>query len=271
MHESSVLESADTADTAVPTKHHVRRIIVSVVALVLLLMVGTGAAYLGFINHIVKTEVTHAALMPSPVAGEPVPTRDPVAGKALNILLVGSDSRTAVANGRSDVIVLIHITSDRKHAYLVHFPRDLYVDIPGHGKDKINAAYAYGGTQLLVRTVQNLVDVPLDNVAVIDFEGFKAMTVRSLDIAEQRWAIYWINGRDGIVSPPVHGGWNGDRGVFFGVDEDAGRPVRVRFLWERLGPDDARWSQDFALIGDQGAADGPWETNWIMTMRRLRE
>jgi len=176
MHESSVLESADTADTAAPTKHHVRRIIVSVVALVLLLMVGTGAAYLGFINHIVKTEVTHAALMPSPVAGEPVPTRDPVAGKALNILLVGSDSRTAVANGRSDVIVLIHITSDRKHAYLVHFPRDLYVDIPGHGKDKINAAYAYGGPQLLVRTLQNLVDVPLDNMAVIGFEGFKEMT-----------------------------------------------------------------------------------------------
>ena len=102
-------------------------------------------------------------------------------------------------------------------------------------------------------------------------KGFKAMTVRSLDIAEQRWAIYWINGRDGIVSPPVHGGWNGDRGVFFGVDQDGGRPVRVRFLWERLGPDDARWSQDFALIGDQGAADGPWETNWVMTMRRVKD
>ena len=149
MHESSVLESADTADTAAPTKHHVRRIIVSVVALVLLLMVGTGAAYLGFINHIVKTEVTHAALMPSPVAGEPVPTRDPVAGKALNILLVGSDSRTTVANGRSDVIVLVHVTSDRKHAYLVHFPRDLYVDVPGHGKDKINAVLSpYDGISM---------------------------------------------------------------------------------------------------------------------------
>jgi len=101
--------------------------------------------------------------------------------------------------------------------------------------------------------------------------GFTGVTLRSLDVAEQRWAIYWINSRDGRVTPPVHGGWNGDRGVFFGVDEDAGRPVRVRFLWERLGPDDARWTQDMALIGGPGAADGPWETNWIMTMRRLRE
>ena len=70
----------------------------------------------------------------------------------------------------------MHFTSDRKKVYLVHFPRDLYVDVPGHGKDKINAAYAYGGPQLLVRTLQNLVDVPLDHVALIGFDGFKAMT-----------------------------------------------------------------------------------------------
>jgi len=100
--------------------------------------------------------------------------------------------------------------------------------------------------------------------------GFTGVSMRSLDVAAQRWAIYWINSRDGIVSPPVHGGWHGDRGEFVGVDEDAGRPVRVRFLWERLGPDDARWSQDFALVGNQGSADGPWETNWVMTLRRVR-
>ena len=102
-------------------------------------------------------------------------------------------------------------------------------------------------------------------------QGFTGVTFRTLEVPARQWAIYWINSRDGRVTPPVHGGWNGDRGVFFGVDEDAGRPVRVRFLWERLGPDDARWTQDMALIGGPGAADGPWETNWIMTMRRLRE
>jgi hypothetical protein len=45
--------------------------------------------------------------------------------------------------------------------------------------------------------------------------------------------------------------------------------VRVRFLWERLGPDRARWSQDFALAGTDGAPDGPWETNWVMEFSRL--
>ncbi len=102
-------------------------------------------------------------------------------------------------------------------------------------------------------------------------QGFTGVTFRSLDVAAQRWAIYWINSRDGRVQPPVHGGWNGDVGRFFGDDEDAGRPVHVRFLWERLGPDRARWSQDFALIGQDGAADGEWETNWVMEMSRVTD
>lgn len=99
-------------------------------------------------------------------------------------------------------------------------------------------------------------------------EGFTGLTFRTLDVAAQRWAIYWISSRDGKLQPPVHGGWDGDRGVFFGDDEDAGRPVHVRFLWERLGPDTARWSQDFQLIGPD---DAPWETNWVMEMRRVRD
>ncbi len=102
---------------------------------------------------------------------------------------------------------------------------------------------------------------------VFESRGFTGLTLRTLDVAAQRWSIYWINGRDGKLQPPVHGGWNGDRGVFFGDDEDDGRPVHVRFLWERLGPDMARWSQDFRLAG----GDGAWETNWIMDMQRVRD
>ena len=105
------------------------------------------------------------------------------------------------------------------------------------------------------------------------FSGLDAggLSFRTLDVAAQRWNIHWVSSRDGRLSPPVTGGWNGDRGEFEGVDEDDGRPVRVRFLWERLGPDRARWSQDFAPIGTDGAPDGPWETNWIMEFSRLAE
>jgi hypothetical protein len=99
--------------------------------------------------------------------------------------------------------------------------------------------------------------------------GVGGLSLRALDVAAQRWNIHWISSRDGKVSPPVTGGWDGDIGRFAGADEDDGRPVHVRFLWERLGPDRARWSQDFALAGRDGAADGPWETNWVMEFSRV--
>lgn len=106
------------------------------------------------------------------------PERPAAAGQALNFLIIGSDSRDlSVERGRSDVIVLMHVSSERDRVDLVHFPRDLFVPIAGTGgSSKINAAYAYGGAPLLVQTLQPLIDVPIDHVAIVNFESFKAMT-----------------------------------------------------------------------------------------------
>jgi LCP family protein required for cell wall assembly len=171
--------------------HYVRRVLVSTVLILLILSVGTGVLYLACLDRIVATSVRHEALLPTltpsgtspgedPSTKDPSPedpwAKDPLTSGGLNMLLVGSDGKTSVANGRSDVIILMHISSDLDKIYLVHFPRDMYVDIPGHGKDKINAAYAYGGSPLLVRALQNLVGISFDHMAVVGFEGFKAMT-----------------------------------------------------------------------------------------------
>jgi hypothetical protein len=104
------------------------------------------------------------------------------------------------------------------------------------------------------------------SVDEVDFptQGWSGLTLRSLDVAARRWSIWWINSRTGQLFAPVHGGWAGDRGEFHGDDTDDGRPVRVRFIWERLGPDRARWQQAFALEG------GEWETNWVIELERLR-
>lgn len=106
------------------------------------------------------------------------PERDPSAGDALNFLIIGSDSRDlSVERGRSDVIVLAHVDDERERVDLIHFPRDLFVPIAGTGgSSKINAAYAYGGAPLLIQTLQPLIDVPIDHVAIVNFESFKAMT-----------------------------------------------------------------------------------------------
>jgi len=92
--------------------------------------------------------------------------------KPLNFLLLGSDSRGA-DRGRSDVMILVHADADRGKLYLISLPRDLWVTIPGHKlKNKINAAYAFGGAALSVQTVETLLNVRIDNVALTDFEGF---------------------------------------------------------------------------------------------------
>ncbi|MCL1839010.1 MAG: LCP family protein [Propionibacteriaceae bacterium] len=94
----------------------------------------------------------------------------------LNIVVMGSDSRGSGDAGRSDVLMIAHINADRDKMYLISFPRDMYVDIPGRGKNKINAAYAYGGPPLVVRTLQKLVGMNMDHTAVIDMEEFVMIT-----------------------------------------------------------------------------------------------
>jgi hypothetical protein len=107
----------------------------------------------------------------------------------------------------------------------------------------------------------------LDGVANVDqidcaSEGFSGLTLRLFDTAQKRWSIYWINSRSGVLFPPVHGGFEGTRGLFFGEDSDDGRAVQVRFEWNVLGTDAARWEQAFSLDGQA------WETNWVMEFER---
>lgn len=98
---------------------------------------------------------------------------------AENILLIGSDTRSSLeqaGSGRSDTLMLAHVPADRQHVYLMSIMRDSWVDVPGHGMAKINAAYSWGGVPLTVQTVEQLLDVRIDHVAEIDFEGFEGMT-----------------------------------------------------------------------------------------------
>jgi len=108
----------------------------------------------------------------------------PAPDGAMNILLMGSDSRAdattiddpSSSDQRTDSMMLVHVDADRENVYVMSIMRDLYVPIPDHGSNKINAAFAYGGSPLTVQTVEQLLGVRIDHVAIIDFEGFKGMT-----------------------------------------------------------------------------------------------
>jgi LCP family protein required for cell wall assembly len=115
----------------------------------------------------------------------------PGPGRGTNWLLVGSDSRQgltaeqqqALATGgdigssRTDTILLVHVPEFRSSTptTVVSIPRDSYVPIPGHGKDKINAAFAMGGAPLLTETVERATGLRLDHYAEIGFSGFAGL------------------------------------------------------------------------------------------------
>ncbi|SDY17125.1 transcriptional attenuator, LytR family [Micromonospora pattaloongensis] len=125
-------------------------------------------------------------------AFSPIASGRPAAGAsgAVNILMVGSDSRDPDAvldkpgAWRADTVMIMHVPASHDRAYLVSIPRDLYVPIPESAGDacdsgqraKINAAFAWGGVPLAVRTVECFTDVRIDHVAAIDFAGFKQVT-----------------------------------------------------------------------------------------------
>ncbi|MEU0655899.1 LCP family protein [Streptomyces albogriseolus] len=113
---------------------------------------------------------------------------------ALNILLIGSDSRAGAENGRygrdpgterSDTVILLHLSAGRRSATAVSVPRDLMVDVPDCRRPdgsrsapmfaQFNAAFEVGGSACTVRTVEKLTDIRVDHHVVVDFKGFKDM------------------------------------------------------------------------------------------------
>ena len=151
-----------------------------------------------FVPSVRATEIVSAARPTTPPVvvqpGEPtpVPPVQPTAvappvllpeweGKErLNILLMGVDRRDDEEIARSDTLILVSIDPVGKRVGMLSIPRDLWVTIPGFGKDKINAAYPIGekmngpggGTALAMKTVEHNFRVPVHYFATVDFAGF---------------------------------------------------------------------------------------------------
>jgi polyisoprenyl-teichoic acid--peptidoglycan teichoic acid transferase len=158
------------------------KILLISVAVVVVGAVAASAAYIYSIDRSVTQNIKREDALPaeSPTgAGQSArPTADPDATGAMNFVLLGSDSRDPgdAGAGRSDSIMVVHLNKAHDQAYITSFPRDMWVDIPGHGKGKINAAFAYGGTQLMVQTLESLLGTRMDHVVMVDFEGFIKLT-----------------------------------------------------------------------------------------------
>ena len=178
--------SAEAVDKPSPrgTRHRRKmagwkKALIGLLVLVLLL-VAAGVGGLLYLSHRLDHNIKR---IPHVFSGLDPSTRPSVPAGAKGsqtFVLLGSDSRIDVtaqkANwSRSDTIMMLHLDKAHQHAYLVSIPRDSWVPIPGHGTAKVNAALAWGGPSLLVQTLEQLTDVHIDHLALIDFNGFKAL------------------------------------------------------------------------------------------------
>jgi LCP family protein required for cell wall assembly len=108
--------------------------------------------------------------------GDIIAQADP--GKPQTVFLIGSDKRVKGARdhdsgSRSDTMILMRLDPSKNAIALMSLPRDLKVRIPGHGTNKLNAAYSIGGTRLLLSTVKRVTGLPINHVINVDFRGFR--------------------------------------------------------------------------------------------------
>jgi LCP family protein required for cell wall assembly len=167
----------DDEDTQPKKRRRLLPKIVIAASVLLVAVSGAGFWYAATIDRSLTENINRGVELPTD-SSSVRPPKEPHETGTLNYVLLGSDSRDPgnEGNGRSDTIMLVHLNAKRTKAYIVSFPRDMYVNIPGYGRNKINAAFAFGGTPLAVRTLESLTGVRMDHVALIDFEGFIRLT-----------------------------------------------------------------------------------------------
>jgi LCP family protein required for cell wall assembly len=149
--------------------------------LALLTVAVMGASYLWFRGVVSGASGGAAVAAARDVVDNKAPASTfslPEAPQAMDLLVLGSDKRSTGTEtyGRSDTLMLVHVDPTNGFMSVLSLARDLRVEVPGQGFQKINAAYAFGGAALAIETVQNLTGVDVDHYLEIDFTAFKDVT-----------------------------------------------------------------------------------------------
>lgn len=113
----------------------------------------------------------------------------------INILLIGNDSRENGDDGRSDAMILLSISEKTKTIHMTSLLRDMYVDIPGHDGNRLNAAYSYGGAELLCETIKQNLGIEVDRYVLVNFQAFANLVdaVGGIDLELTNEEVKWVN------------------------------------------------------------------------------
>lgn len=259
----------------------------------------TGVAL--YLQHQLTSQITRIDNVFVGLPNRPVKAQGAAAG-AVNILLLGTDRRSdgqttgSKASApewirgaqRSDAIMILHIDSNRRGASIISIPRDSWVNIPGVGPGKINAAFSLGGPALAVRTIEGLTNLRIDHLAVIDWSGFKALTDAlggvTLDIPETVRDSYrnitWTAGRHRMNGEEALN-YVGQRAGLPGGDFDRIhrqqyflRTLLDETLSQELIKEPRKAYQILDLLTENLAVDRDWSVsnmrNLVLSLRHMR-
>ena len=186
----------------------------------------------------------------------------PIPHKPMNILLIGSDKSTVPGDpGRSDTQLLVRLDPETKSISMLSLPRDLQVDIPGVGVNKMNAAYSYGGPALVIDTFKQLTGLPINGWIEVNFAGF--------------WHV--VNLLGGIYLPVDHKYFVPESADYKSIDLDAGyQLVRgkqalnyVRFRHDQRG-DFTRMQRQQLFLRAVQQQSGRWSSDPTKVLKLIK-
>ena len=163
---------ADKVINPAATRRRRRRLAVTIAVIVSLLLVGVAVAGVFYvrsignkINAVSNSDPELAKLLQD---GQASPPGDP-----FYMVLMGSDARPGETTARSDSLMVARVDPKNKKIQMISIPRDSRVNIPGYGIQKINAAAAWGGPALVIKTVKELTGLPISHFVDLNFNGFR--------------------------------------------------------------------------------------------------
>lgn len=193
-----------------------------VLGTLLVLVLGAGAVAVTYLGGLASTfDNTTEKFETAFPEEDQRPTKAPAREgrqEPVNILLLGSDSGGGSGEtedladvpqaGRSDTMMWVHIPGDRQKIFVMSVMRDLWVEIPGQGEHKLNAAYSFGGVPLAVQTLESMFGTRIDHVAAVDLEGFRGIVdaLGGVTIDNPRAFTSGNGGRDFAAGPQTMDG-----------------------------------------------------------------
>ena len=196
----------------------------------IVLLLGSAVAVLFFRLNVENVDTAPYEETPAEVAGIDVLNSSDV----FNVLIIGADKEQDGSEGRSDTMMVASINTRTNELKLVSFLRDLYVDIPDHGKDRLNAAYSYGGAAMLMQTIENNFRINIDKYLETNFDGFENIidSLGGIDVTMTSAEAEFLNNWKQVGATEGENHLDGKNALYFArmrkLDSDFGRTTRQR-------------------------------------------